>query len=214
MALIDEETKNYLRDFFKDLGGEVKIYFFSNDQCKFCNEIREILNTFVETSNKIKVFENKEEERFKINEKPCIVLIGKEDYNIRYYGLPSGYEFRALIDTIMDISHGNNDLPPSLAKKLLEIDKEVRIRVFVTPTCPHCPRAVRSANKYAMINKNIIAEGIEAIEFEELSKKYNVMAVPKIVISINDKDMLEFEGAYPDAMFIDKILEAVEKSKK
>ncbi len=46
----------------------------------------------------------------------------------------------------------------------------------------------------AIASPRITAECIEANEFPELSQRYQVMAVPKIVI--NDK--VEFEGALPE----------------
>ena len=46
---------------------------------------------------------------------------------------------------------------------------------------------------------------IEATEFPEMSQKYGVMAVPKIVI--NDK--IKFEGAVPEHVFLKKIKEAL-----
>ena len=59
----------------------------------------------------------------------------------------------------------------------------------------------------AMENDLITAESIEATEFPDLSRQYRVMAVPRTVI--NDK--IAIEGALPEAMFIDRILEAAQK---
>ncbi len=47
---------------------------------------------------------------------------------------------------------------------------------------------------------------IEAEEFPELANKYEVMAVPKIVI--NDK--VSFEGAYPPAYFLKYLKHALQ----
>ncbi|MFX0162431.1 MAG: thioredoxin family protein [Candidatus Hodarchaeota archaeon] len=47
-------------------------------------------------------------------------------------------------------------------KKLKEIDKSVHIQVFTLTTCPYCPKAVHMAHKFAMVNKNITADMIEA----------------------------------------------------
>ena len=77
--------------------------------------------------------------------------------------------------------------------------------VFVTPTCPYCPIAVRASHRFAILNKNIYGDMIEALEFNKLADKYGVFAVPKIVI--NDK--VEFEGAMPDSFLLSKILEAL-----
>ncbi|HDN01736.1 MAG TPA: glutaredoxin, partial [Candidatus Bathyarchaeota archaeon] len=62
------------------------------------------------------------------------------------------------------------------------------------------------AHKFAILNRNILGDMIEAIEFPDLSQKYMVMAVPKIVI--NEK--VTFEGAVPEMFFAQKIIEAIE----
>jgi predicted DsbA family dithiol-disulfide isomerase len=47
---------------------------------------------------------------------------------------------------------------------------------------------------------------IEATEFPELSRAYQVMGVPKVVIN----DRVQFEGALPEHDFLGAVLRAVE----
>ena len=49
---------------------------------------------------------------------------------------------------------------------------------------------------------------VEATEFPELSRAYGVSAVPKIVIN----DRVEFEGALPEAQFLEAVLRAASAS--
>jgi len=58
----------------------------------------------------------------------------------------------------------------------------------------------------AIASPRITAECIEATEFPELSQRYRVMAVPKIVIN----DALQFEGAIPEKDFLGAVLQAVD----
>jgi predicted DsbA family dithiol-disulfide isomerase len=58
----------------------------------------------------------------------------------------------------------------------------------------------------AIASPRVRAECIEATEFPELSQRYRVMAVPKIVI--NDK--VQFEGAVPEPQFVQAVLQAVD----
>ncbi len=218
MAIIDDHTRHHIKEFFADLKDNVTLYFFHSKSCQTCKEIEEILEVLEEESGgKIKVekhdFDTEKAAAKVLGVKlaPAIVVHGKEKYNIKFYGIPSGYEFRSLLEAIMDASHGDTDLHPQLAEKVKNINDYVEILVFITPTCPYCPMAVRSAHKYALLNKKIDSAMIEAMEFEELSLKYNVMAVPKVVIRVDGEDKEEFEGAYPDQKFIEKIYEAIEK---
>jgi thiol-disulfide isomerase/thioredoxin len=67
---------------------------------------------------------------------------------------------------------------------LKNLDKPLLLQVFVTPSCPHCPRAVLLAHQMAMENPQMIrAEGVEATEFPELANRFNVRGVPQTVIN-------------------------------
>ncbi len=93
---------------------------------------------------------------------------------------------------------------PELIERIKKISKPVNIKVFVTLSCPHCPGAVQNAHRLAMLNQNIEGEMIEAQTFYELSTKYKVSGVPKIVI--NDK--IELVGNQPIESYM-KQLEAL-----
>ena len=58
------------------------------------------------------------------------------------------------------------------------------------------------AHKFAFVNSNITGEMIEANEYPELSQKYNVYAVPRVVM---DDDYF-FEGALPEPQFVQEVL--------
>lgn len=61
------------------------------------------------------------------------------------------------------------------------------------------------AHQMAVDSDQIRADVIEANEFPELSRRYAVSGVPKVII--NDK--VEFTGAVPEAKFLEAIQEAV-----
>jgi alkyl hydroperoxide reductase subunit AhpF len=61
----------------------------------------------------------------------------------------------------------------------------------------------------AIASPRVTAECIEATEFPDLSQRYRVMAVPKIVIN----DRVQFEGAIPERDFLGAVLQAVDGSK-
>jgi alkyl hydroperoxide reductase subunit AhpF len=92
--------------------------------------------------------------------------------------------------------------------EVTKIDKPVDMMVFVTPTCPYCPRAVLTAHQFAFVNPNIRGAMIEAMEFEQLSQKWNVYGVPKTVIN----EVVEFEGAMPDNMVLRYLENALVKA--
>ncbi len=218
MAIIDEKTKEHLKkDFESKLQDEVRILFFKGEPCQYCKEIREIINTLEEVSNgKIRVeeydFANNKDivAKYNVEMYPALVLVSNKfpAGNVKFYGIPSGYEFISLVEDIFMLSTGQTSLTDDTKDIIKGIKKPVKIQVFVTPTCPYCPRAVITAHQLAMENENIQAEMIEATEFSDLSMKHNVMAVPKVVI--NDGKII-FEGALPEPYFVQKVIEAISK---
>ena len=64
---------------------------------------------------------------------------------------------------------------------------------------------MRLAQHMAIASPHVTAHWIDANEFPELSQRYQVMAVPKIVIN----DAVEFEGALPERDFLAAVLKAV-----
>jgi predicted DsbA family dithiol-disulfide isomerase len=65
---------------------------------------------------------------------------------------------------------------------------------------------VRLAQHMAVASDRVRSTVIEATEFPELSRAYQVMGVPKVVIN----DRVQFEGALPEHDFLGAVLQAVE----
>ena len=101
----------------------------------------------------------------------------------------------------------SDDHKPHALSHLAEIKTPMRLQVFVTPTCPYCPRAVHMAHQMAMENSHITADMVEAIEFPHLAHKYSVMGVPRTVINEN----VHVEGAVPEAMLLQRVMAAAEQ---
>ncbi len=64
---------------------------------------------------------------------------------------------------------------------------------------------MRLAQHMAVASERVRATAIEATEFPELSRAYQVMGVPKVVIN----DRVQFEGAVPEQDFLGAVLQAI-----
>lgn len=136
---------------------------------------------------------------------PAIAILGEdEDFGIRMYGMPSGYEFGSLIDAILDVSGGLSGLAEETVAALQTLTHSVHVQVFSTPTCPYCPLAVRMAFRFAMASDKITADGIEVTGYPELAQRYRVSSVPKTVVG----EEVEFVGAGPESMLLEHVLKA------
>ena len=134
-------------------------------------------------------------------------LAPEADANVRFIGLPGGYEFSTLMADIVDISRGQTGLAAATVTAVQAIETPVHLQVFVTPNCPYCPRAARIAHQMAMANPLVLAEVIEATEFQALSERYRVQTVPKTVIN----DEIEFVGPRSESRVLAAVLEAVSR---
>lgn len=212
MLLSEQDKKDLQTRFEKDLQHPVRLLVFTQEhECQFCREVRELAEAITSLSTKISiqtydlVKDEQKAEEHGVKKIPAIILLGERDYSVRYFGLPAGYEFTAFIEDIIDVSHDTTSFSEEVKNKLKQVNKKVHIQVFASPTCPYCPRAVRTAHMFAIENEHITADMVEITEFPHLTQRYAVMSVPKIVIN----EDTSFVGAYPEEYFLEQILAAI-----
>jgi len=213
--MIDEKTAQQAKEVLGELKDPVKlITFTSESECMYCPQTVELIQDITKLSDKISQenhdFAKDKElaEKYGIDKVPAIVILGNDkDYGIRFFGIPSGYEFVSILDAIKMVSTGEHGLNPKTVEKLISVKKPIHIQVFITPTCPYCPRAVMLAHKFSYVSDNIRGDMVEAIEFPDLSNKFNVMGVPRSVF--NEEDFIE--GAVPEKIFVDKVMEVASR---
>ena len=217
MALLQEKDKEHIVKMFENLDKEITLSFFTQEiECQYCRDTHEILEELSALSNKIKlnvydfVADKEAVDRYQVDKIPATVVEGERDYGIRFYGIPSGYEFSSLLEDIVDVSKADSGLNEGSKALLKQIDKPMHLQVFVTPTCPHCPKAVRTAHKMAMENEFIKADMIEATEFPHLSMKYNVRGVPRTMVG----EDIPIEGGLPENAFIQKVVGSFKQMQK
>ena len=226
---IEEKILNDVRQMFDGLTSNVTLHMFTNkNHCLLCNETLDLAEQIATQSEKVQLdhcecdINSEKAQQWQIQRHPAIAIEGKGKGLIRFFGIPSGYEFGSLIESIiMSGTDKESDLDPEIVEEIEKIDKPVHLQVFVTPTCPYCPRAVLNAFKFAMLNENITADMIEATEFQDLSMKYLVQGVPKTIINDewveedDDGDILQIPkwsvvGAVPENVLLNKVKEALQ----
>ncbi len=214
MDLIGAEERAYLlREFQDRLGNGVILHFFRNED-ETATTMAQLLEELAGLDGRIAVRsynfpgDRQAVGRFRIDKAPALVLSSPErDYGIRFFGTPGGYEFSSLIEDIIDVSRGRVDLPQDMVQELRELASPLHIQVFVTPTCPYCPRAVRTAHKFALVSPHVLADMVMATEFTELANRYGITAVPYTVVN----DATGFIGALPEREFLIEVLKGVKR---
>lgn len=212
--MIDDSTKETVKKKLDErLENDIKLVMFTQEmECQFCSESRQMVEDLAQLSAKIRteVYDFVKDEKlarsYGVKKIPAIIILGEKDYGIRFYGVPSGYEFAIFVEDLITVSRGKTDLSDDIKKKLADVTKKVHIQVLVTPTCPYCAMAVQTAHKLAVENDNITSDMVEIVEFPDIAQRYTAMSVPKIVIN----DVVDFVGAQPPQRFVEEINKALQ----
>ncbi|MEF8830949.1 MAG: thioredoxin family protein [Halobacteriales archaeon] len=214
MAMLSEEDAEDVREELDAVDEEVTIHLFVPDSCQFCDDTVELNEEIAELSEKVVLeqhaFDDEAADEFAVDqygeEGPVAVITKDGSDGVRYYGIPSGHEFGSYIADLVAVSTDETDIPDDVAEDVRAIDEEVNIKVFVTPTCPYCPQAVRTAHDFAIENENVSADMIEAQEFTSVSQEFGVRGVPQININGN---AAQFTGAQPPHQFLEQLQSAL-----
>lgn len=213
MPLLNAEIKEQVRQQLAELAGPVRLVMFTQEfECQYCSETRQLIQEVAELSEQITaeiydfVADEDRAEELGVDKIPAVVVNGKDEYGVRFYGIPSGYEFTSLLEAIRTAAAGEPDLTENTVDALSALSEPVHIQVFVTPTCPYCPQAVVLAHHMAVASPMVQADMIEAQEFPHLATKYQVMGVPRTVIN----ESTHIEGAATESMVLQKVQEALD----
>jgi glutaredoxin-like protein len=217
MALIDEETKGQIRErLAKTLTGPVELRLYRRPDtgrlilpggvgCSTCNEAEELARTLTEAAPdklQLTVIDTSLEPA-EVEAVPSLTVSAPgEEGRISFQGLPAGYEFATLLDAIERTSGRGDGLSPEVAERLGELDTEVEVMVFVTPTCPYCPGAAAMANRMALASPRVHAIVVEANEYPELAQRHLVQGVPRTVVNRSGA----FVGALLEPTFVESVL--------
>jgi glutaredoxin-like protein len=217
--LLSEQVISQISQSFEQLKEPVQILFFgSQDNCEYCADTRQLLEEVAAINEKLglSIYDLQENadmaNKFNIDKVPALVIAAKDgdkitNFGIQYSGIPAGHEFGTLINDILLVSSRDSGLSTEAREFLKNLDKPLHLQVFVTPTCPHCPRAVLLAHQMAMENPRMIrAEGVEATEFPDLANQFNVRGVPQTVINAG---MGTVVGAVPEKNLLAEIMQSL-----
>jgi len=209
--LIDERSQEALKEKFRrELQNEVSLSVFigpdNKEYCDFTVQLCEELNG-LDSKIKPKVYQNSDGNATSLGiiRTPTVLIGWDQGYKVKYTGAPAGQEAGGFIEAISLISRRDSGLQEDSRVKLQNIDRPVSIRVYVTPTCPHCPRAVLLAHQIAIESKGRVeSECVEASENMDLAIQFNVSSVPQQVIN-GDMSSISI-GVQPEAKFVDDVL--------
>jgi thioredoxin 1 len=207
--LIDEPTSQNLRAFFGErLTDTVDVQLYCDDEAsEGVDFTRRLITELAGLSERINLTElpldDAARERGMVS--PSLVIGAGLGYLIEMHGAPAGHEAGALVETLGLVGSGDSGLNPTSRELLAILDKDLLLRSFVSPTCPHCPGSVVQNHKIAVEAKGRVRSvAVSAPENMELAQRFNVSSVPQQVIG-DDLDSVTV-GIQPERDYVEQIL--------
>jgi glutaredoxin-like protein len=208
--LLPQDVADSIKGYIASMQNKVKMVLFTQEGiCETCKETKLLLQEVAELNSLITVeFKDIKKdadlaEKYNVTLTPSFVMLNdKDEYlGVKFNGIPAGHEINSFLNGLLMMSGVAFDFDEATIKRIKAINKKVDIKVFVTLSCPHCPGAVETAHKIAMLNPNVEASMSEAQTFGALSEKFKVSGVPKIIIN----DQFELLGNQPVEAFLKEL---------
>jgi glutaredoxin-like protein len=192
-----------------DAGLSVRIIFFEQSiGCETCAPTRRVLEQIVAENPDVAlevlnlVLDKEKAAEYGVDRVPAVIIAAAGRDRIRYYGAPLGNELPTLLQAINMAATGDTKLSDESRARLKALTAPVAVQVFFTPTCVYCPQMISLANQAAIESPFVSAVAVDATEFPDLVRRYNVNGVPKTIIN----DATELLGAAPEDTFVAALL--------
>lgn len=142
MSLLSDEVTGELREAFAGLVHPVRLAVFSQALAEpVSEEVRRLVEELAALDSRLSaesrnfVLDKPRVDELGIERIPAIAVLAEQaDHGVRFYGLPTGYEFGSLVEAILDVSRGDSGLSEETRAALQTLASDVRLRVFSTPT--------------------------------------------------------------------------------
>jgi len=213
MAILSDSDAAEVTKIFGVLVRDVHVKVYTQKlECPTCSDTETILRELDELSDKLKVSflnpqtDSEDARKDGVERVPALIVTDGTHSRVKFYGTPSGYEFSSLLTTIIDAGGPEEPLTEGTIQFLSDLDTDIQMLVFVTPTCPHCPGAAVLASRMARYSNRVRSEVIEANEFPELSRKFRVQGVPRTIVN----GIFYVEGSISETMMTDALKKGLE----
>lgn len=141
MPIISERDKAIIQQQMSTLKQPVRLINFTQElECEYCRDTSQLMLEVAQTSGSLRfeqynfVTDKEMTEKYKIEQIPATVVMDDRDHGIKFYGIPSGYEFATILDTIKMVSSGQSGLAKETKDYLRTLTTPINLKVFVTPT--------------------------------------------------------------------------------
>ena len=211
MPLLNDQVTADTRQVLAGLRDPLRLTCFTQADCHLCGHVVDLAGEVAALSPHLHVTirdfiaDAPEAARLGVPRVPALVLAreAEERVPVRYFGLPAGHEFGAFLRALIVLSTGRG-MTGADAAAVAPITRPTRLMVFVLPGCPRCPEMAYLCASIAAASPQVTADIIDADAFPDLISRYNVGAVPKLLIN----ETTEVLDVVPAKTLIEKIVAA------
>src|SRR4030042_4075329 len=148
MSFIVGDDAKQVQEILHNLPRPVKLVYFTQElECQYCRETHQLMEELRNLGNgniQLEIYnfvnDKPQVDKYKIDKIPAIAVTANgKDYGIRYYGIPTGYEFSSIMQDIQELAQGEPELSEETKKLIAKITRPVHLQVFFPPTRPSFP---------------------------------------------------------------------------
>jgi alkyl hydroperoxide reductase subunit AhpF len=141
MGFLGTQDEQAVKKEFERIAGPVKLTVFASELGGETNaQTVALVREVAALSDQLSVtvlnpyIDREQAQAYGVEVSPAVVVEGARDFGIRFLGIPAGYEFSNLIDSIVAASSGEAGLSDETKTALEGLTGDVKIKVFTTPT--------------------------------------------------------------------------------
>lgn len=205
--IVTAELRKTLQELLSGMQNEVIVEVFTqagtNDH--YNEATTELIRTLAELSPRIRASYHSlgsEQATVRNVTRSPSVLLAPDRCRIRFTGSPLGEEGRSFLMTLIMLSSGSVVLSPKSVERLVSLQEQRAVEVFVSPTCPYCPQQVLYAVCSAIARPDLVSvDIIEIFEHQDIAAARGVQSVPQTFMN----GVLVAQGAEPEEFFIESL---------
>lgn len=190
-SLIDASMRNNLVHVFSKLEQQVTVAAVVDDSAaggeleRFARELEGISEKVLVTVEQIGAGNPTDENGHgdQAERLPHIAIrLGDLSSGIRYYSVPGGHEFNSFVLALYNVAGPGQTLDEKLRRRIEALEKPHVVQVMATLSCTNCPDVVAGTQRIAALSDRIQAEMYDLAKFPEYKERYDIMAVPCMVV--------------------------------
>jgi alkyl hydroperoxide reductase subunit AhpF len=140
-SLLKQKDRDFFQEVTASFEGKAQLVLFTSpEDCEYCGLTENFLGELAGLSEKVslQVFDIGKEAgqaaALGIERVPGTAILGGKDYGLRYYGLPTGYEFTSFVEAVHKAAEGVHGLEEATAEALAALSQPVMVTVFASKT--------------------------------------------------------------------------------